>query len=1293
MVTTVSKMITGVVRNWGAAGLVVMAVFLVIPASAQTEDPKALFDKSVELFRAGKGDEAAHLLQRYVGIIGKTKGNDHPDYAASLFDLAALKERLGRHSEAETHYRHALSIWEKRLEPEDQRIIACLYKLGELHRVQGNHEKAQLFHERALTIRVKTLGPQHLDTATSQYRLATVYRALERMEEAETLYKRALIGTEAALGSKNGRVAAIANNFAEFYREIKRYEDAEPLYKHALAIWVQTLGLAHPHVATGLSNLGLLYVAQVRYDDAEALYKKSIEFLEAAPDANTAQMATSLKNLAGLYRVQGRFDEARPLHERIIALREAVFDEQHVEVAEAVRDLASLYLEWGRFKDAEPHAKRVLAIQQDVLGPVHRDVATSLANLAVIYDKQLRYGDAEILYRRAIAIMDSAGESARDENALNRNILALLHQRFGRYDEAEDLHLQNIAYREESLGPDHLEVALSLGNLASLYQDRSRFVDAERLLKRSLEIRESRLQADHPSIANTLNNLAFLYQAQGRLEASKALLERSLKIRTKAFGERHVDVAQSLNNLAHVQILQDQFDGAEVQLKSALAIWRDVYGSEHPEFAYGLSSMAVLYTRQGRYAEAEPLFKRVIEILEGVLGPEHPDVAKGLDSLASLLRDQGKYTDAERLYTRALAMREAVFGSGSIDVALDLSQLALLAHYREDWSGAMELHKRAGDILIALERRSSDVVGQALTGDSYSAMDTLGGGFAQRVRAAAHIVDGDARRTPELMNDAFTSAQWAVGSQAASALARMTARFAAGKSALAHLVRERQDLATLWRSTDERLITIVAEPGEGTSRTLRDTLRRELRNIEERISEIDRKLSTDFADYTSLASPEPLDIETVQSLLEPDEALLMYLVAPKVERLADESFVWAVTKSSVRWLRISLGPDALGEKVRSLRAGFRVAQARGAFGAAPDGQGRVLNVAHELYEDLLAPIEDIIEGKQLIIVSSGALTSLSWHMLLSEEPDPTWEAGEDFVRAAWLVRSHAVTVLPSVASLKALRLNVEATRAKQPFFGIGNPLLLGESGSDERAARYRSCSDWDGTVQIAQSGDPNEISSYFRGGIADLEQVQRLEPLPETVGELCEVARSLNAAAPAIVLGADATETTLKSLNAQNRLADFRIVQFATHGLVTGELEGLAEPALVLTPPGLADETDDGLLTASEAAQLKLDADWVILSACNTAASGTGNAEALSGLVRAFFYAGARAVMVSHWPVNSQAAVELTTTTFSELEADPDIGRAEALRRAMVSLLDSGVPQKQVPSYWAPFVVVGEGRN
>lgn len=191
------------------------------------------------------------------------------------------------------------------------------------------------------------------------------------------------------------------------------------------------------------------------------------------------------------------------------------------------------------------------------------------------------------------------------------------------------------------------------------------------------------------------------------------------------------------------------------------------------------------------------------------------------------------------------------------------------------------------------------------------------------------------------------------------------------------------------------------------------------------------------------------------------------------------------------------------------------------------------------------------------------------------------------------------------------------------------------------------------------------------------------------------VARELGVPESDIRLGALATEKHIKAMSEDGSLAKYRIVHFATHGALASEapeiLGAAAEPGLILTPPDEPTTEDDGYLSAPEIAGLKLDADWVILSACNTAAGGAPGAETLSGMARAFFYAGARSLLVSHWAVDSESTVKLITKALGAMATDKSVGRAEAMRRSMLAMIEAGDPEHAHPSFWAPFVVVGEG--
>jgi CHAT domain-containing protein len=337
-------------------------------------------------------------------------------------------------------------------------------------------------------------------------------------------------------------------------------------------------------------------------------------------------------------------------------------------------------------------------------------------------------------------------------------------------------------------------------------------------------------------------------------------------------------------------------------------------------------------------------------------------------------------------------------------------------------------------------------------------------------------------------------------------------------------------------------------------------------------------------------------------------------------------------------------------------------------------------LAHHIYQETFDEIANKLQGKRrLSVVTNGALSSLPLHLLVTK--DPTGKALKD---VEWLARSYAITGLPSVVSLKTLRSASTRPLVQRSMIAFADPVFSKDESAQVTAGR--NLKDRGSKVLALRS----TLNLYEKEQPDLISLAKALPQLPDTANEVRAIAEVLKADKTDHKLGILASEATVK----QTKLDDYRIVYFATHGLVSGEVEKFAkvkaEPALALTIPDKPSDLDDGLLTASEVAQLKLKADWVVLSACNTAAEGNPGAEALSGLARAFFYAGARSLVVSHWEVDSEATVRLMTGVFQAIARDPKLSHAEALQQSMLSMIDNALDDDAHPRIWAPFVVVGE---
>ncbi|MEN9760077.1 MAG: hypothetical protein RL676_1228, partial [Pseudomonadota bacterium] len=392
--------------------------------------------------------------------------------------------------------------------------------------------------------------------------------------------------------------------------------------------------------------------------------------------------------------------------------------------------------------------------------------------------------------------------------------------------------------------------------------------------------------------------------------------------------------------------------------------------------------------------------------------------------------------------------------------------------------------------------------------------------------------------------------------------------------------------------------------------------------------------------------------------------------------------------------------------------------------------------SNRLYEVLLAPLASTLQGASSWTVSTtGALGTLPLSLLTTAPyratPDPRLLFAE-YQRAPWLNRQVAIAYNPSAMATIALRKLPRGSDSRRVFFGVGDPQFGGQLVQAAGATRQVStvpknsvalrnmkiprqeqqnrvtvsASDYAG--QLARPNERIEIAtdilamadaavekrSMASHRPAEAVAIPDIPPLPDTRDEILAIARSLGADPRGdTVFGSDATRDRIMSM----KLNDRRILAFATHGLIPGDMPGLTQPALTMS---YRKDPRDSLLTLEDILRLKLDADWVVLSACNTGAADGLGGEAASGLGRGFFYAGSRALLLTHWPVESESAKRLVVEIFSRYSKNTS--RAQAVREASQSLIDApGYLDPQTkkllysyahPMFWAPYTLIGDSR-
>lgn len=1055
-----------------------------------------------------------------------------------------------------------------------------------------------------------------------------------------------------------------------------RYQEAEALLRRTLQEDREKLGPTHPNTIDTTENLANVLDLLGRRAEGEPLHRFVLATREEKLGVTAPATLRALRNLGINLQNQNKIGEAISVLERGASASAAAFGARAPEALSALNELGVAYLKAGSSEDAEHVLSRAVTQGRAVLGDDHPNVLTWSINLANSWFEQARFQDANALYEAVIDRLDRTQGPVAPMllSAKNNHAFNLMTQ--GRILDAIPIFRDLLEVREQTLGPLHqhtMTARLMLGNALS---QTAQADDLLALRSRDLNLLIDAIGSEHPSSLRSMRKYADALHAVGRRGEAQEVREYVLSLSRKVLGNRHEETLMAMNSLATGLNAAGKHGPARKLMHEAHEGFVSLVGPEHPWAVDGAINLASMVGDDGDPAAAIALLRQLdSDLVSNPRVTPHQRIRVAF-SLATMLHDTGAPAEAARVLAAKVTEADAVYGKAStlpdeIRVQLAGSLLASRAS-REALELARVAHAGLGERL----RQSGDLT----PGEQRVAHEAAARAAWTLISAAWSVSENATRDEAEsLAAEAFEAAQTIGLGPSAFAISRASGRIAAEQGGAARRFDAWNDARRDLAAYEARVAQAVAGGAVGLDA---DTYQR----LQSRAEQTRQELQGAFPDFFDLINPAAVAAEDFMAgggvELAADEALILFAPQSTTDRsvISGQGFVWAVTREGIAWARLALPARELEAQVIGLRRAISPDEALVLASRAPltpsvaSETGTISRfdaaTAHDLYTALFGRPEiaaTIGSKRKWLIAPQGPLLSLPFGALVTTPQQRFTTEAETLRKTAWLGRDRALSVLPALQLVTQGRGNGTGPR-RQGYVGFGDPDFVGASVP----------------LRTATAGlrDP---SRDLRGSLRTLPR------LPGTRAEVLTLAERFGADEESVFLGAEASEEVLRALDRSGRLAQTRILHFATHGLISGDLAALAEPALAMSPSGTG--MADGVLTASEAATLKLDADWVLLSACNTAAGERPGAEGLSGLARAFFFAGARNMLVTHWPVRDDLTSDLIVRV---VDPEADMTQSEAMRVAIAALVEDESEDHRViplahPRNWAGFLVIGAG--
>lgn len=968
---------------------------------------------------------------------------------------------------------------------------------------------------------------------------------------------------------------------------------------------------------------------------------------------DTAQ-ASHWMNIGKSFENAGQYDSVLLYYQKATTLYE-----KHTMVADDTsywdaylrynNQLGDLYRRLGEFDKGLTLLKRALEEGKIYLGNNHRRISDSYNNIGIIYAVQGELEQAIYNFQEALSIrIVSLGEK-HPLVADSYNNIGIVNRRHGNYDKALEYFQKALTIRLATQGEMHLHTANHYANIGIILKDQGAYEKALANFQKVLKIRLSILEEKHPTIGHTYQNLGTVFTELGAFQEALESLQKALSIQVAALGGEHPSIAIIYQSIGVVYNRQGLYEKALTNFQKALSIHIATLGEKHPSVASHYHNIGVIYNNQGRYDEALTNYQKALSIQLGSLGEKHPELAYSYQNIGEAHVNLRSYHKALQNYQKSLQANLPDFDANEInrnptvsDVALSKARLL------------KSLFFKANTLYRLFQYESHQLQDIILADDTYKLavqwIDKMRGEYDRKrdkgelLKKAFEVYEGAIQTSFELyhqtkqdsfLQQAFTYFEKSRSILLLEALKKSQAKAFAGIPDT--LLEKENELASLLAFYEEKLFKEQLKQDKADSVYI-SLLEGKVFDLKQSSDSINGFFENQYPDYYRLkydvSVPSIADVQS--NLVDEQTALLEYFIGDS------SMYVYVITKGTYDLLEIPKD-FLLEDQVRLLQHSMYTYHISGSqsdelYSAYAD---TFATTAHQLYQKIIAPILQAYDlPEKLIIIPDGVLGYLPFEVLLTELP----EHPAQFSSHNYLVKSSQISYSYSAALLQELKEKQNQDQAK------------------------------DRLLAFAPSFEEVSLMPMVTRSIENIRE--NMGALKFNIPEVSAIHELLGGD---MFIGTSATEEQFTQLASK-----YQILHLATHAKSNDEVGDYSFLAFA----DIQDSLENEILYTLDLYNLQLNADMVVLSACETGLGELQRGEGIVSLARGFFYAGAKSIVSTLWSVNDAATMELMQSFYTYLKAGQS--KDFSLRQAKLDFLQSHSHVEAHPFFWGAMVAVGD---